>query len=217
MKVMVVVKATKESEAGMTPDEKTLAEMGRFKEELVKAGDFLDGVLAVSRTSIFLGADALVGAVDELLQAAAWDAFVTMLPRTRHAFERLHARQRDSLRLAYREHVRKAPQEAADLEQLDHLIGVPLGSDHGAQPVSNVRADVEVRKERGLLRDVPDAALLGRNGDPAAAVEERRLVDDDSPHHAAPQARNDLEQGCFSRARWSENRRRPSAERGGDL
>ena len=34
MKVMVIVKATKESEAGMMPDEKVIAEMGKFKEEL---------------------------------------------------------------------------------------------------------------------------------------------------------------------------------------
>ena len=34
MKVMVTVKATKESEAGMMPDEKVIAEMGKFKEEL---------------------------------------------------------------------------------------------------------------------------------------------------------------------------------------
>jgi hypothetical protein len=43
MKVMVIVKATKESEAGGMPDEKTLAGMGRFKEELVKAGVLLGG------------------------------------------------------------------------------------------------------------------------------------------------------------------------------
>jgi hypothetical protein len=38
MRVMVFVKATKESEAGMMPDEKVIADMGRFKEELVMAG-----------------------------------------------------------------------------------------------------------------------------------------------------------------------------------
>ncbi|XXX92159.1 YciI family protein [Sorangium sp. So ce145] len=40
---MVFVKATKESEAGMMPDEKVIAEMGRFKEELVEAGVMLGG------------------------------------------------------------------------------------------------------------------------------------------------------------------------------
>jgi hypothetical protein len=35
---MVMVKATKQSEAGVMPDEKLLAEMGRYNEELVKAG-----------------------------------------------------------------------------------------------------------------------------------------------------------------------------------
>jgi hypothetical protein len=44
-----------------------------------------------------LGADALIGALDELLQAADWDSFLVMLPRSRAAFERLHGRQRDSL------------------------------------------------------------------------------------------------------------------------
>ena len=43
MKIMVIVKATKESEAGMMPDEKVIAEMGKFKEELVKAGVMLSG------------------------------------------------------------------------------------------------------------------------------------------------------------------------------
>jgi hypothetical protein len=38
MRVMVMVKATKNSEAGVLPGEKLLAEMGRFNEELVKAG-----------------------------------------------------------------------------------------------------------------------------------------------------------------------------------
>jgi hypothetical protein len=38
MRVMVIVKASKESEAGQMPSEKLLAEMGRYNEELVKAG-----------------------------------------------------------------------------------------------------------------------------------------------------------------------------------
>ena len=38
MKFMVIVKATPESEAGQLPTEEQFAEMGRFNEELVKAG-----------------------------------------------------------------------------------------------------------------------------------------------------------------------------------
>ena len=38
MRVMVIVKATKNSEAGVMPSEKLLADMGKFNEELVKAG-----------------------------------------------------------------------------------------------------------------------------------------------------------------------------------
>jgi hypothetical protein len=43
MRVMVIVKATKNSEAGVMPSEKLLAEMGQFNEELVKAGIMLAG------------------------------------------------------------------------------------------------------------------------------------------------------------------------------
>ena len=41
MKVMVIVKASKDSEAGVMPSEKLLREMGKFNEELVKAGVML--------------------------------------------------------------------------------------------------------------------------------------------------------------------------------
>jgi len=40
---MIIVKATKASETGEMPDEKLLADMGRFNEELVKAGIMLAG------------------------------------------------------------------------------------------------------------------------------------------------------------------------------
>jgi hypothetical protein len=48
---MVIVKATKESEAGALPDPKLLADMGKFNEELVKAGVILamDGLHASSK------------------------------------------------------------------------------------------------------------------------------------------------------------------------
>ena len=43
MRFMVMVKATKDSEAGVLPEEKLLAEMGKFNEELAKAGVMLAG------------------------------------------------------------------------------------------------------------------------------------------------------------------------------
>ena len=43
MRFMVIVKATKNSEAGMLPSEELLAAMGKFNEELVKAGVMLAG------------------------------------------------------------------------------------------------------------------------------------------------------------------------------
>ena len=43
MRVMVIVKANKESEEGQMPDEKMLTVMGKYNEELVKAGVMLAG------------------------------------------------------------------------------------------------------------------------------------------------------------------------------
>ena len=43
MRFMVIVKATKNSEAGVLPNEQLLTEMGRYNEELTKAGVMLAG------------------------------------------------------------------------------------------------------------------------------------------------------------------------------
>jgi hypothetical protein len=43
MRFMVIVKANKDSEAGVLPDKKILEDMGKFNEELVKAGVMLAG------------------------------------------------------------------------------------------------------------------------------------------------------------------------------
>ena len=43
MRFMIIVKSTKDSEAGVLPDKKLLTEMGKFNEELVKAGVMLAG------------------------------------------------------------------------------------------------------------------------------------------------------------------------------
>ncbi len=43
MRFMIMVKATKDSEAGVLPNEKLLADMGKYNEELVKAGVMLAG------------------------------------------------------------------------------------------------------------------------------------------------------------------------------
>ena len=44
MRFIAIVKASEQSEAGVMPTEKELAEMGAFNEELVKAGVMLAGV-----------------------------------------------------------------------------------------------------------------------------------------------------------------------------
>lgn len=43
MRVMVIIKATKDSEAGVMPSQELLTAMGKYNEELVKAGIMLDG------------------------------------------------------------------------------------------------------------------------------------------------------------------------------
>lgn len=43
MRFMIIIKATKDSEAGIMPSEQLLTEMGRFNEELMKAGVLLAG------------------------------------------------------------------------------------------------------------------------------------------------------------------------------
>jgi hypothetical protein len=51
MRVMVIVKASKESEAGQLPDTEILTKMGKYNEQLVKAGIMLagDGLQASSK------------------------------------------------------------------------------------------------------------------------------------------------------------------------
>lgn len=51
MRVMVIVKANKDSEAGVLPSKELLTEMGKFNEELVKAGVMLaaEGLQASSK------------------------------------------------------------------------------------------------------------------------------------------------------------------------
>jgi hypothetical protein len=90
-------------------------------DRMIQAGAFLDGVLSVSRTSILLGANHLVSAVDKLIAAAPWDNFLSMLPQLRAAFHRLHARQRDSI--AHRVAQLHGLAESDQLTQLSTSLG----------------------------------------------------------------------------------------------
>ena len=49
MRFMVIVRATKNTEAGMMPSEQLLADMGKFNEELAKAGVLLAGLQPSSK------------------------------------------------------------------------------------------------------------------------------------------------------------------------
>jgi hypothetical protein len=44
MRFMMIIKANKDTEAGVMPEEKTLAAMAKYNEELIKAGVMLDGM-----------------------------------------------------------------------------------------------------------------------------------------------------------------------------
>ena len=86
------------TETRAQPPETLAAEVVKFAhsrpEVMLTCGEFLDGVMATSRTAIMLGAQQLVEALDVLVRVASWEQFLTLLPRTRKAFERLHDRSR---------------------------------------------------------------------------------------------------------------------------
>ena len=101
-------------------------------EEMVRAGDFLSGVLAASKASILLGAGELIAAIDELLRAADWESFTIMLPRLRAAFDRLSPPQLTSFsqRVAERYGLREvedldldtSAEAAAEVARIDHRV-----------------------------------------------------------------------------------------------
>lgn len=97
---------------------------GAAPDLMVTAGDLLHGMLSVSQTSILLGADALLGAVDDLLKAADWDPFLVMLPRLRAAFENLSNPQRDSLAQTVAK--RYGLGSAADLKTIKGNLGASV-------------------------------------------------------------------------------------------
>lgn len=101
---------------------------------MVLAGEFLDGAFAVSKASMLLGADALVAAIDDLLRAAPWDDFMTLLPKLRHAFERLHERQR----LAFADRVAAR----YGLTEVDAITELPTTSDGAAAYLATIDARV---------------------------------------------------------------------------
>jgi hypothetical protein len=102
--------------------------------KMVLAGEFLDGAFAVSKTSMLLGADALVSAIDDLLRAAPWDDFMLLVPKVRHAFERLHERQR----LAFADRV-AARYGLTEVEQVSEL---PATSSEAAAYMATIDARV---------------------------------------------------------------------------
>ena len=70
MKVMVIVKATKSSEAGTPPSPELLAAMGKYNEDLVKAGVLLAPAVHAEPGH---DADRVASALaDELRSMAAW-------------------------------------------------------------------------------------------------------------------------------------------------
>ena len=66
MRVMVIVKASKESEAGVLPDTELLTQMGKYNEQLVKAGIMLagEGLQASSKGNRVVFSDAKRTVID---------------------------------------------------------------------------------------------------------------------------------------------------------
>jgi hypothetical protein len=95
-------------------------------EVMLTCGEFLDGVMATSRTAIMLGAQSLVEAFDVLLRNASWEQFLTMLPRTRKAFERLHDRSRVAFADRVAELYGLKEGEGDKLAQLDTSVGAAV-------------------------------------------------------------------------------------------
>ncbi len=104
-------------------------------DKMVLAGEFLDGSFAVSKTSMLLGAEALVGAIDDLLRAAPWEHFMTLLPKVRRAFERLHERQR----LAFADRVASR----YGLSTTEEISELPATSSEAAAYMTTVDARVD--------------------------------------------------------------------------
>jgi len=69
MRVLVMVKATKDSEAGKMPDTKLMAEMGRFNEELVKAGVMLAGEGCIPARGAYASASTAIRARSSMVRS----------------------------------------------------------------------------------------------------------------------------------------------------
>ena len=86
-----------------------------------------------------------------------------------------------------------------------------------ARAVRDVLRDRHVRKERVLLEDEPDAAVLGREGDPGCGVEEHLAVEHDTtvlgPHEPCDRTQH----GRLPRPRRTDQREGLTTEREGQL
>ncbi|MCK5889374.1 MAG: hypothetical protein KAG19_05470 [Methylococcales bacterium] len=64
---------------------------------LVQSGDFLEGLLSVSRTSIVTGSPQLIEAIEELFKQANHESFLIMLPKIRQAFEKMNTQSKHAI------------------------------------------------------------------------------------------------------------------------
>ena len=81
------------AELKVVPVEAVLHQLAAYSQApkaiLVQAGDFLAGLLSVSRTSIITGSPQLIDAIEALFKYTEHDVFLLMLPKMRGAFEQL--------------------------------------------------------------------------------------------------------------------------------
>jgi len=90
--------------------------------------------------------------------------------------------QGDALRLAAGEIVRAASCELGCADEVEHFIDAARagGAIETAQAVGDVGGGVEVREERGLLRDERSLAMAGRDAKSYGGFGERAAVESDS-------------------------------------
>ncbi len=90
-----IVVEIKQLDASVLADEMRAYAAARPEVQL-EMGDFLDGVLSVSRLAVLLGAKDLVQTIDGVLAEVEHETFMAMAPRLRTALAKLHDRQRSA-------------------------------------------------------------------------------------------------------------------------
>jgi hypothetical protein len=96
-------------------------------------------------------------------------------------------------------------EQRTDFQDFDRLLEAAPRLLIGAHAEADVAIDVEVRKEKSILRHIADTPKLRRKPDEAARVEQDLAIEDDPARCAPPQPGNALEKGGLARAGGAED------------